>query len=80
MGAKPPYPHATNTRQGDIEECKAIRATFADCPNTCVNNTKSLIGHAMGAAGVLELAGNLPAFTDHLAHPKLIFVKVFFLR
>lgn len=63
--------HATGTRQGDIEECKAIRATFADCPNTCVNNTKSLIGHAMGAAGVLELAGNLPAFTDHLAHPTI---------
>ena len=27
--------HAIGTRQGDIEECKAIRATFADCPNTC---------------------------------------------
>lgn len=25
----------------------------------------------MGAAGVLELAGNLPAFTDHLAHPTI---------
>ena len=23
----------------------------------------------MGAAGALELAGNLPSFTDHMVHP-----------
>jgi len=63
--------HATGTRQGDIEECNALRHTFAGCANTWVNNTKSSIGHAMGAAGVLELAGNLPAFTDHLVHPTI---------
>ncbi|MEA2115970.1 MAG: beta-ketoacyl-[acyl-carrier-protein] synthase family protein [Thermodesulfobacteriota bacterium] len=60
--------HATGTRQGDVEECKALREVFADCPGTRVNNTKSLIGHAMGAAGVLELAANLPAFTDNQVH------------
>ena len=63
--------HATGTKQGDIEECNAIRALFKDCPNTYVNNTKSIIGHAMGAAGVLELAGNLPAFEDSLVHPTI---------
>ncbi|MCL1980166.1 MAG: beta-ketoacyl-[acyl-carrier-protein] synthase family protein [Proteobacteria bacterium] len=63
--------HATGTRQGDIEECHALRATFAGCTNTWVNNTKSSIGHAMGAAGVLELAGNLPAFIDHQVHPTI---------
>ena len=63
--------HATGTKQGDIEECNAIRETFADCSQTWINNTKSSIGHAMGAAGVLELAGNLPAFTDHLVHPTI---------
>ena len=36
-----------------------------------INNTKSHIGHAMGAAGVLELAGNLPAFDDGLVHPTI---------
>jgi 3-oxoacyl-[acyl-carrier-protein] synthase II len=25
----------------------------------------------MGAAGVLELAGNLPSFTDNLVHPTI---------
>ncbi len=63
--------HATGTRQGDIEECRVVRELFAGCPNTAINNTKSLIGHAMGAAGVLELAGNLPAFADNLAHPAI---------
>ena len=29
------------------------------------------IGHAMGAAAALELAGNIGAFTDGLCHPCL---------
>src|SRR5690606_26451832 len=57
--------------QGDAQECEAIRKVFHDCPNTYVNNTKSFIGHAMGAAGSLELAGNLPAFEDGMVHPTI---------
>lgn len=63
--------HATGTRQGDIEECKAIREVFSSSTSTYVNNTKSIIGHAMGAAGVLELAGNLPSFSDNMIHPTI---------
>ena len=63
--------HATGTRQGDVEECRAIREVFSDCPATRINNTKSIIGHAMGAAGVLELAANLPAFVDNMVHPSI---------
>lgn len=63
--------HATGTKQGDIEECKAINEVFGNCPQTYVNNTKSIIGHAMGAAGVLELAGNLPSFADGIVHPTI---------
>jgi len=63
--------HATGTRQGDIEECKAIREVFGNSPSTYINNTKSIIGHAMGAAGVLELAGNLPSFQDNMVHPTI---------
>ena len=33
-----------------------------------INNTKSFIGHAMGAAGALEMLGNLPSFDDAIAH------------
>ncbi len=63
--------HATGTKQGDTEECKAIRDVFGESETTYINNTKSIIGHAMGAAGVLELAGNLPSFTDNTVHPTI---------
>ena len=61
--------HATGTGQGDIQECQAIKAVFDDCTNTHINATKGFIGHCMGAAGALELAGNLPSFDDGYVHP-----------
>lgn len=63
--------HATATPLGDQQECEAMRAVFGDSARTHVNNTKSFIGHAMGAAGSLELAGNLPSFVDGWAHPTI---------
>jgi 3-oxoacyl-[acyl-carrier-protein] synthase II len=63
--------HATGTKQGDHEECRAIRTLFSSSAKTYINNTKSIIGHAMGAAGVLELAGNLGSFDDALVHPTI---------
>ena len=64
--------HATSTPMGDVQECEAVRTIFGpDCTDTYVNNTKSFIGHCMGAAGALELAGNLPSFTDHVVHPTI---------
>jgi 3-oxoacyl-[acyl-carrier-protein] synthase II len=63
--------HATGTGQGDAQECFALRKVFCESSKTYFNNTKSFIGHAMGAAGALELAGNLPAFADGLCHPTI---------
>jgi 3-oxoacyl-[acyl-carrier-protein] synthase II len=63
--------HATSTPLGDVQECKAIHEVFGGQPDVFVNNTKSFIGHTMGAAGALELAGNLPAFEDRLVHPTI---------
>lgn len=64
--------HATATPMGDIQECEALRSVFGEgCPDTHINNTKSFIGHAMGAAGALELAGNLPSFEDLQVHPTI---------
>ena len=60
--------HATGTGQGDIQECKAVREVFGPVENTMINATKGHIGHCMGAAGALELAGNLPSFTDGKVH------------
>ena len=63
--------HATATTSGDIQECIAVRQVLNGSERTLVNNTKSFIGHAMGAAGALELAGNLPAFDDGVCHPTI---------
>ncbi|MGJ8637956.1 MAG: beta-ketoacyl-[acyl-carrier-protein] synthase family protein [Opitutaceae bacterium] len=63
--------HATSTPMGDIQEIKAIKEIFGNSPTTYVNNTKSFIGHCMGAAGALELAGNLPSFDDNIIHPTI---------
>lgn len=63
--------HATGTHEGDKREIAAIRAVFGDVPAPFVNNSKSFWGHAMGAAGALELAGNLPSFQDGWVHPTI---------
>jgi 3-oxoacyl-[acyl-carrier-protein] synthase II len=63
--------HATGTSSGDIQECQALRQVWRTNGHTAFNNTKSFIGHAMGAAGALELAGNMPAFADGVCHPTI---------
>lgn len=54
-----PYPidyintHGTSTVLGDIKELEAIKSVFGDkCPS--ISSTKSMTGHALGAAGVNE--------------------------
>jgi len=61
--------HATGTGTGDVNESKAVRDAFAESSKTFINFTKGHIGHAMGAAGALELAGNIPSFEDGIVHP-----------
>ncbi|WOO42824.1 beta-ketoacyl-[acyl-carrier-protein] synthase family protein [Rubellicoccus peritrichatus] len=63
--------HATATPMGDVQEITALREVFGESKTTWVNNTKSYIGHAMGAAGALELAGNIPSFEDTTIHPTI---------
>jgi 3-oxoacyl-[acyl-carrier-protein] synthase II len=64
--------HATSTPLGDIQECVAIAEVFKGRSTPpSINNTKGFIGHCMGAAGALELAGNLPSFDDLVVHPSI---------
>ena len=60
--------HATGTKAGDIQEAKAVGEVFNQSDKTYINATKGYFGHAMGAAGALELAGNLPSFEDQYIH------------
>jgi len=45
--------HGTSTPVGDVRELEAIRDVFGDSPPP-ISSTKSLTGHALGAAGVNE--------------------------
>ena len=48
--------HGTSTPVGDIAEMRALAEIFSEMPSRLpwVNSTKSLTGHALGAAGALE--------------------------
>ena len=63
--------HATGTSNGDSIEIAALKSVFNGQGPTRINNTKSFIGHAMGAAGALELMGNLCSFEDGVCHPTI---------
>ena len=46
--------HGTSTPVGDMRELEAMRAVFGNDGVPAVSSTKSLTGHALGAAGVNE--------------------------
>ncbi|MFI3137320.1 MAG: beta-ketoacyl-ACP synthase I [Methylococcaceae bacterium] len=46
--------HGTSTSVGDTKELEALRTVFGDANVPQVSSTKSLTGHALGAAGVNE--------------------------
>jgi len=68
--------HATSTRQGDVEEVRALKTFFKPSKRTVLTSFKSQIGHTLGAAGINNLirgtmamqAGAFPA-TLNYEHP-----------
>ena len=53
---------------------RAIKTVFGPhVSNVRINATKSLIGHALGAAGALEMIAVVKALTTGVVHPTLNF-------
>jgi nodulation protein E len=62
--------HGTGTPSNDATECEAIREVFgAHAEKLLVSSTKSMHGHALGAAGALEAAATLAALRGGLIPP-----------
>jgi len=47
--------HATSTRQGDVEEVRALKTFFTPSKRTVLSSIKSQIGHTLGASGISNL-------------------------
>jgi nodulation protein E len=68
--------HGTGTAMNDVTETKAIRAVFGDhADKLAVSSTKSMHGHALGAAGALELAATLLAMRGGFIPPTANFTQ-----
>ena len=64
--------HATASHMGDETECAAIRDVFAETLDTLqVSSSKSLIGHCLSAAGVIEAIACIIQMSDGFLHPNL---------
>ena len=62
--------HGTATEANDRTETAAIRCTFgAHAARLAVSSTKSMHGHALGAAGALEAVASILALRDGMLPP-----------
>lgn len=62
--------HGTGTAANDVTETRALKQVFGDLASKfAVSSTKSMIGHALGGAGALELAAVVLGMRDGIAPP-----------
>jgi 3-oxoacyl-[acyl-carrier-protein] synthase II len=62
--------HATSTVAGDVVESFAIKRLFGErAYQIPISSTKSMIGHALGAAGALEAVACVFTLRDQMIHP-----------
>lgn len=64
--------HATSTPLGDLSETNGIKAVFGPAAyDVAVSSTKSMTGHLLGAAGVVEAIACVKAIQDGVLPPTI---------
>ncbi|MBI5443282.1 MAG: SDR family NAD(P)-dependent oxidoreductase, partial [Deltaproteobacteria bacterium] len=63
--------HATSTRQGDVEEVRALKTLFPSTKRTVLTSFKSQIGHTLGASGLNNLIRGVMAMKAGVFPPTL---------
>jgi malonyl-ACP decarboxylase len=64
--------HATSTPLGDETEIKAIKRVFKErLPHVWINSTKSMTGHCLYSAGVVEAIAAIIQMKEGFVHPNL---------
>lgn len=64
--------HGTGTAANDLTETRALKRVFgAHAAKLAISSTKSMIGHALGAAGALELVATFLGMRDGVAPPTI---------
>jgi nodulation protein E len=69
--------HGTGTQANDVMESEAINLVFGDhAKNIAVSSTKSMHGHALGAAGAIEAAATVLGMRNGLLPPNINFSEL----
>lgn len=63
--------HATSTPAGDMAEIRSLKTVFQHPEKVMVSATKSMIGHALGAAGALEAVATVQSCVQNKIHPTI---------
>ena len=68
--------HGTGTAANDVTETGILKRVFGDhAKNLAISSTKSMHGHALGAAGALEIAATLLGMTEGVIPATLNFTE-----